>query len=102
LRLTSLVSEILEEGYHVWIDTGNSKITGVYDSHVIYPNSISLKLENNGSYRVSDMGLDADDFGINGDESINSIIEDYGVDGEYMGEKIIDAYQNASKLSENM
>lgn len=102
MRLTSLVAEILEKGEEVWIDDGERKITGVYESHVIYPNSIRLTLENNGTYRVSDMGLDADDFGIKDDESIEAIIEDYGVDGEYITGKVIDAYQNASKLSENM
>lgn len=100
MSLTSLVYDVLDDEDRIWIDTGEEVVEETYVSHSITDSGIRLETSG-GEYRVSERDNHADNFGLQGDdEGMVSTLEDYGVWGEDIEDKIIEAYRNSSLLSE--
>lgn len=100
MSLTSLIYEVLDDEDQIWIDTGEEIVEETYLNHSITDSGIKLET-GGGEYRISDRNNHAEDFGLQGDDKgMLSKLEDYGVWGEDVEEKIRGAYRNASLVSE--
>ena len=98
MSLTSLVSDLLEEGDELWLEVDGERVEGVYRDHVIENDEPRIQLENGSSYRLGDRVGDAEDFGLKGESSLYEPLKDYGLDGEKIQDMAVEAASIAYEL----